>query len=201
MDWPWAAACSNRKFSACCRPGWPDWIACSHSPQLAGRDRRRSSRRSCRPGRRSARWPPGWGSRRHRSWRPAPSPRDPRRRGSPHRCPVRSAGRRRSGSRSGGRAWTPPGRRRRNRCRTCARRSRRTARARTARCAGPGRGRRCRTGRRRRRTARSDRRSARRSPGHPRSRRSRARASRRGERTWSSRQAGSSRGPLRAAAE
>ena len=35
MDWPWAAACSNRKFSACCRPGWPDWIACSHSPQLA----------------------------------------------------------------------------------------------------------------------------------------------------------------------
>ena len=34
MDWPWAAACSNRKFSACWRPGWPDWIACSHSPQL-----------------------------------------------------------------------------------------------------------------------------------------------------------------------
>ncbi len=31
---PCAAACSNSRFSACWRPGWPAWMACSHSPQL-----------------------------------------------------------------------------------------------------------------------------------------------------------------------
>ena len=122
-DWPCAAACSKRRFSASWKPGWPllrELLAhppagADHVVAVGVDDRRVLIERVVAPALSLLNGP-----RRRRSARPARPRRRPPRRGWPRRCPRRSADRRRSGIVLSASSWPRATRRRSSRCRRSA---------------------------------------------------------------------------------